>query len=141
MVQIEMQFCVTNDVPVIILSNPLFPQSDFLTALLVKTSPSAEQKFILKNKETRQPNYTFTHNSFHLSQSALQSSIYSFLFCYLSKEHCRMLSQNVHGREVYVQPSGCAGDAMCLHGLIERNMKAKSSVKQQPADAPKVMLI
>jgi len=52
-----------------------------------------------------------------------------------------MLSQNIHGREVYVQPSGCAGDAMCLHGLIERNMKAKSSVKQQPANAPKVMLI
>lgn len=52
-----------------------------------------------------------------------------------------MLCQNVHGREVYVQPAGHAGDALTLHGIIEKHVKAKTSLRQQPIGGPKVMLV
>ena len=65
-----------------------------------------------------------------------------FYFCSIfSKEHCRMLSQSVHGREVYMQPAGHAGDALTLHGIIEKHVKSKSSLRQQPINGPKVMFI
>ena len=52
-----------------------------------------------------------------------------------------MLSQNIHGREVYVQPAGHAGDALTLHGIIEKHVKDKISIRQQPLGGPKVMLV
>ena len=52
-----------------------------------------------------------------------------------------MLSQRVHEREIYVQPGKLVGDALTLHGALERHVKVKSSLRQQPINGPKIMFI
>ena len=59
---------------------------------------------------------------------------------FFSKEHVRILSQNVHNREVYFQPGRLGNiDALAMHGAIEKYAKVKSSLRQQPIGGPKVM--
>ena len=51
--------------------------------------------------------------------------------CY-SKEHCRILSQKVHEREVYFQPGRLGHiDALTIHGHVEKCAKFKNSFRQQ----------
>ena len=59
-----------------------------------------------------------------------------------SKEHCRVLSQSVFEREVYFQPGKYNNsDAIAVHALIEKHIKVKTSLRQQPLNGPKVMFI
>ena len=52
-----------------------------------------------------------------------------------------MLSQRVHEREVFFQPVRVGGDALSLHGMLERQAKVKCSLRQQPIGGPKIMFI
>ncbi len=52
-----------------------------------------------------------------------------------------MMSQRVHEREIYVQPSKLQGDALSLHGNLEKHAKVKCSLRQQPINGPKIMFI
>ena len=73
------------------------------------------------------------------SHFSKQSGI--LVFCY-SKEHCRLLTQRVHEREIYFQPGRVSGaDALSLHGAVEKMAKVKASLRQQPIGGPKIMFI
>lgn len=61
--------------------------------------------------------------------------------CPYSKEHCKMLCQRVHEREIYYQPARLGGDALTLHAMLERQAKVKCSLRQQPIGGPKIMFI
>ncbi len=65
-----------------------------------------------------------------------------FVFVSFSKEHLRVLSQHVHEREVYLQPSRMGHlDVLAMHGQVEKYAKTKTSLRQQPTGGPKIMFV
>ena len=53
-----------------------------------------------------------------------------------------MLSQHVHEREVYLQPSRMGHlDVLAMHGQVEKYAKTKTSPRQQPTGGPKIMFV
>ena len=54
----------------------------------------------------------------------------------------RVMSQHVHQREVYLQPSRIGHlDVLAMHGAVEKHAKTKTSLRQQPTGGPKVMFV